>query len=257
METKLGSYIVRKLITTFVSTFMFSILLAFLSFHDRSETSYNQGNAFIGWFLIFFIYSGAIILIYGNLVSVAVDYLQRKWFKHKDWLYVFILGVFGLVNGVFFQEATFALFGMLAAILYALIDKRIYKRRLENKSIKMFLLMPIASLILSWGYFQLMSPPRPPFTIEDAVEIATSSAGTALENFPKEKGKLEIVIDGYQVTRETEIEEIKKESYLVSFKEEWKKGTETGYWTLSYKIGRNSFTANRETGQMPPYYMNN
>jgi hypothetical protein len=257
METGLGSYIVRKLITTFVSTFMFSILLAFLSFHDSTVTSYNQGNAFIGWFLIFFMYSGAIILIYGNLVSVGVDYLQRKWFKHQDWLYVFILGVFGLVNGVFFQEKMFALFGMFAAVLYALIDKRLYKRKLENKSIKMFLLIPIVSLVLFWGYFQYMSPPMPPFTMEDAVESATSGVGTALENFPKEIGTQEIIIDGYQVIRKTKVEEIEKEYYLVSFTEEWKKGTATGYWTQSYKIGRNSFTSNSRTGKIPPYYMNN
>jgi hypothetical protein len=257
MESGIGSYIGRKLMTTFVSTFIFSFLLAFLSFHDSSGATSNQGNAFIGWFLIFFMYIGAIILIYGNLVSVGVEYLQRKWFKNQDWLYVFILGVFGLSNGLFFQDVTFALFGMFAAILYAIIDKRLYKRKVENKGSKMFFLLPIASLILAWGYFQFMSPPMPPFTMEDAVEMATSGAGTALEDFPKEKGKLEIVIDGYQVTRETEIEEIKKEYYLVSFKEEWKKGTETGYWTLSYKVDRNSLTANRKTGQMPPYYMNN
>jgi hypothetical protein len=92
MESGMGSYIGRKLMTTFVSTFVFSILLAFLSFHDSSGAAYNQGHALLGWFLIFFIYSGAIILIYGNLVSVGVDYIQRKWFKHQDWLYVLILG---------------------------------------------------------------------------------------------------------------------------------------------------------------------
>ncbi|MDF2855836.1 MAG: hypothetical protein K0Q87_1687, partial [Neobacillus sp.] len=45
MESGMGSNIGRKLMTTFVSTFVFSILLAFLSFHDSSGAAYNQGHA--------------------------------------------------------------------------------------------------------------------------------------------------------------------------------------------------------------------
>ena len=63
MATGIGRYLENE-ISTFVSTFIFSILLAFLSFHGSSVTSYNLGNEFIGWFLIFFMYIGAIILIY-------------------------------------------------------------------------------------------------------------------------------------------------------------------------------------------------
>src|SRR5690606_16348941 len=107
---------------------------------------------------------GVIILIYGNLVSIGVEYLQTKWFKNLDWLYVMILGVFGLANGIFFQERTFAIFGMFAAILYALIDKWLVKRKTNSKSMKLFFLLPIASLLICWGYFQLTSPPTPPFT---------------------------------------------------------------------------------------------
>jgi hypothetical protein len=93
-------------------------------------------------------YIGVIILIYGNLVSIVIEYLQRKWFQQYDWLYVLILGVFGLANGLFFQQGTLAFFGMLAAILYAIIDKWLYKRKPASKKIKMLFLNPVASLLI-------------------------------------------------------------------------------------------------------------
>ena len=103
MQTGIASLIVRKLITTFVATTICSAPFGFFNIIGGSEVTYNQGNQFIGWFFIFSMYIGAIILIYGNLVSIGIEYLQRKWFPRQDWLYVIILGVFGLANGIFFQ----------------------------------------------------------------------------------------------------------------------------------------------------------
>ncbi|WP_240375656.1 hypothetical protein [Bacillus piscicola] len=257
MKPRVRSLILRKLITTFVTTTIFSMLLVFVSMIDGFEFVYNQGNQFIGWFFIYEIYIGAIILIYGNLVSIVIEYLQRKWFRQRDWLYVLILGVFGLANGLFFQERTLALFGMLAATLYAIIDKWLYKRNTKGKSMKMFIILPIASLLLCWGYFHFTSPTMPPFTKEDAVHFATSGEGTVIENFPEDIGKWEGMIEGYQVTRETNVEEIGEEIYIVTFIEHWKKGHDMGTWELSYKIERGSLTANGEQGNIPPYYKGN
>lgn len=245
MQTGIGSLIVRKLITTFVATTIFSVLLSFYNIKDSSEIVYNQGNQFIGGFLIYLIYTGVIILSYGNLVSIGVAYLQRKWFSQHDWLYVLILGVFGFVLYIP---------GMLAAILYAMIDKWLYKKNTKSQSVKMFFLIPIASVLISWGYFQFSSPPMAPFTKEEAVKFATSGEGTATEHFPKEIGKWKGMIDGYQVKRETNAKEFGKEIYIVTFTENWRKGSEKGSWTLSYKVERGSLGANGEKGNMPPYY---
>jgi hypothetical protein len=254
---ELGSLIIRKLITTFVSTISFSVLLGFFSLKGSSEVVYNQGEQFIGWFIISTMYIGLIILIYGNLVSILIEFLQSKWFQHHDWLYVLILGVFGLANGIFFQEETLAVYGMLAATLYAIIDKWLYKRNAQNKSIKMFFLLPIASILLCWGYFHFTSPSMPPFTKEDAVKHATSGEGTPIENFPKDIGKWEGTINGYQVQRETNAKEIGKEIYIVTFKGNWENGDEKGNWSLSYKIERGTLTASGEEGNIPPYYEGN
>jgi hypothetical protein len=254
---ELGSLIKRKLITTFVATTIFSVLLVFLSLTGSSEVIYNQGEQFIGWFFIYTMYIGLIILIYGNLVSIVIEILQRKWFQRHDWLYVLILGVFGLVNGIFFQEETLAVYGMIAAILYAIIDKWLYKRNAKSKSIKLFFLFPIASILLCWGYFHFTSPSMPPFTKKDAVKHATSGEGTPIENFPKGIGKWEGTINGYQVQRETNAKEIGKEIYIVTFKEKWAKGNQKGTWSLSYKIERGTLIANGEEGEIPPYYKEN
>ncbi|MGM9986257.1 MAG: hypothetical protein ACI35O_03410 [Bacillaceae bacterium] len=255
MKKEIEQLIIRKSATTFFTTTIFSLLLGFLiSSHDRSEFVYNQGNQFFGWFFIFFVYSGAIILLYGNTVSIVIEYLQRKWFQRYDWLYVLILGIFGLASGIFFQERTLALYGMLTAVLFAIIDKWLYRRQTASKGVKMFFIIPIVTILLSWGYLQLISPPMPPFTKEDAVEFATSGNGTTMDHFPKELGKSEIMIKGYQITRETSVKEIKKEVYVVTFTENWKKGNEEGFWSLSYTVERGSLTANGQNGNPPPYY---
>jgi hypothetical protein len=248
METGIGSFIIRKLVTTFVAATIFSVLLSLFSLKGSSEIVYNQGNHFIGWFFIYLMYIGVIILFYGNLVSIGIEYLQRKWFQRLDWLYVLILGVFGLANGIIFQERILAFYGMLAAILYALIDKWLYKRNINSKSVKMFFLIPIASFLICWGYFQFTSPPMPPFTKEDAVEFATSGEGTPEEHFPKEIGKWEGTIDGYQVKRETNAKEIGEEIYIVTFTENWRKGTVKSSWVLSYKVERGGSSVYGEKG---------
>ena len=66
---------------------------------------------------------------------------------------------------------------MLVAILYGVIDKWLYKRQSKGKSLKMFVLMPIAFIFLSWLFLQWISPPQPPFTKEDAITTTTDEMG--------------------------------------------------------------------------------
>ncbi|WHY66838.1 hypothetical protein [Neobacillus sp. SuZ13] len=258
METGIGNFMKRKLIATSVSTIVTTGLLLFFSIQANPEDVYNQGNQFIGWFLFFLIYIGVIVLIYGNLVSIGVEYIQRKWFRQHDWLYVLIVGAFGSVIGVVLKEKTLAFYGMFAAILYAVIDKWLYKWASKNKRVKMLFLFPLAFLFIAWGYLQFISPPMPPFTKEKAVEFATDgSEGTTIEKFPKKIGKWEGTIDGYQVKRETNVQEKEDEVYMVTFTENWSKGSVKGYWILSYQVERGSSSASAEKGTMPPYYENN
>ncbi|MBS4204411.1 hypothetical protein [Lederbergia citrea] len=249
---QIGNLITRKILTTFITTTIFSFMLSFLYLKSGSDVDYNKGNQFISWFFVYFMFIGVIVLVYGNLVSIGIEYLQGKLFKKHDWLYVLILGIFGLANGIIFQETTLAYYGMLAAMVYGIIDKWLYKR--QNKSVKMFYLIPIASVFLLWMFLQMTSPPMPPFTKEDAVQSATAGEGTTIDYFPKTIGKWEGVVDGYHVVRETNAKQIGKEIYLVTFTENWSKGTKIGSWTQSYKVERNGLTADAIDFDMPPYY---
>ncbi|OCA92602.1 hypothetical protein [Pseudobacillus wudalianchiensis] len=256
MQNKLGSIFLRKLITTFVATLITSIFITFFTLKDSdSEITYNLGNEFLGWSSVFIMYVGGIILIYGSIVSIGIEYLQRKWFKKHDWLYVLLHGIFGLANGLLFQYWILALHGMLAALLYACVDRWLYKRASKNKkSIKMFFLAPLLIYGVCWGYFYLISPPLPPFTKEDAIQSATEGEGTITDGFPKKEGKWAGIINGYQVEKETSVKETKKERYLVTLKEKWSKGNKKGDWTFSYQVDRSTLSLYKEEGEMPPYY---
>ncbi len=247
------------MITTIVTTIVFSLLFVFnLSIVevdvDGVETTYNIRNQFFGWFIFLSMYVGVIILIYGNIVSIIIEKIQTKWFPNHNWLYILILGIFGLVSGFIFQTGLFALLGMLAAILYGIIDKWLSNRMSKNKSVKLFLIIPIDSVFLCWGVLTLISPPMPPFTKEDAIEFATSGERAELIHFPNKIGKWEGNIAGYQVIRETSVNGIGKEKYIVTFTESWSKGNAKGTRILAYKVKRGSLTMNQYEGTNPPYY---
>ncbi|MFJ7977170.1 hypothetical protein JNUCC23_03585 [Peribacillus sp. JNUCC 23] len=250
------SLIKRKLTATFVTTMIPSMILAYLYMADsvKSEYPYGLGGSFLGWLSIYSMYIGIIVLIYGNLVSVGLEYLQKKWFVKHIWLYVLLHGFFGLANGWLFQESTLALSGMIVALFYALIDRWLFVRAKVQKSFKMFFLVPFVICGLLWGYFQIMSEPLPPFTVEDAVEFVTDGDGTVTDNFPKNVGKWEGQIDGYYVEKETAAKEIGKEKYLITFTERWNKGKVKGFSSFSYEVERGSLTASSSEGEEPPYY---
>ncbi|MFF2856556.1 hypothetical protein [Peribacillus sp. NPDC058002] len=217
-------------------------------------TPYNLGGEFLGWLSIYSMYVGAIVLIYGNLVSVGIEYLQKKWFIKHTWLYVLFHGFFGLSNGLFFQETTLALAGMVVALFYAFIDRWLYVRAKVQLSTKMFFLFPVLACGLLSGYFQIISEPLPPFSMEEAVEFATAGNGTVTDVFPENVGKWDGMIDGYHVERETSAKEIGKEKYIITFTERWDKGKEKGSWFFSYEVERGTLSANGGEGGDPPYY---
>jgi len=251
MENNSEGLLLRKLSATFVTTLFLSALLIVIHFMNGFESVYHRGNQFMGWFTVYTLYIGIIILTYGNAVAIATEYLQRKWFRQHDWLYVLILGFFGLANGIIFQDGMAALYGMPAAIIYGVFDKWLERRKRKKKSVKPFCIIPIACLGISWGYLEVTSPPVPPFTKEDAVNFATSGEGSVTDDFPDNIGQWKGTVEGYHITKETDAEEIGDETYIVTFTEYWKKGRESGTWTASYEVDRQSMTAVSIEGKRP------
>ncbi|MCF3944804.1 hypothetical protein [Oceanobacillus alkalisoli] len=241
-------FIYRKLTTTFVTTAFLSTFFALFTFNIGFEAEYNQGNQFLGWLYVYMLYIGLIILLYGNMVSMAIEYLQGKWFQQHDWLYVTLHGLFGLANGILFQSLLAAVYGMAAAFSYGIIDKWLHARSKEAKKMKVVFFIPVAAIVLCWGYLQIISPPMPPFTAEDAILEATSGEDSITEGFPRYVGQREEKIEDYRVIKETNVEKVGKETYLVTFTEAWKKGDEKDVGEFAYKVDRNSITAHSLQG---------
>ena len=174
----------RKLFATFITTIITSWVMSLIYLIDDRDILYHKGNEVMGWFWVFFMYIGVIVLVYGNAVSFLMEYLQRKWFPATDWIYVSIVSISGLAIGLIFPGWQIILGGMGAALLYAYIDKYGYRWS------KRFLLFTILLLCISWGYLEWISPSVPPFTKEEAIASAAPE-----EHFPKKIGEWEGTID--------------------------------------------------------------
>ncbi|RRN68120.1 hypothetical protein EI200_20685 [Peribacillus simplex] len=74
------SLVKRKITVSYVTTMVTSIFLAYLYMDDgiKAGTPFNLGGEFLGWLSIYSMYVGAIVLIYGNLISVGIKYLQKN-----------------------------------------------------------------------------------------------------------------------------------------------------------------------------------
>ncbi|PLR74901.1 hypothetical protein [Bacillus sp. UMB0728] len=157
---RLRKLIQRKLTASFAVSAAVSILCAFFTVYD-TESAPGLGTAFLSWLLFFMLYAGTIIFLYGNLVSFLLETLQKRVaILRKDWFYIFLHGLFGLANGLLFQNTIAALWGTGAALLYALLDRRLFKK--EGSTL--FIVLPLLCAGLLWGYFLLASDPLPPFT---------------------------------------------------------------------------------------------
>ncbi|WP_139343291.1 hypothetical protein [Virgibacillus siamensis] len=243
----------RKIVTTFFVVMFVSLILACLNILGGTP-KYSLGNYLIGWSLFYMVYVGPIVLIYGNLVSVFLEYWQRSWTRPRDLLYILLHGVLGLANGLLFASLAAALYGAVAALFYAVIDRWLFSRKRKGKRNRLYLmLIPFIVYGVLWGILQWASSSPPPFTAADAVEYATSGKGTAIEQFPDTVGKWEDSISGYHVVRETSVEKIDDEEYIVKFKETWEKGGETGSRLYTYEVDRQSITAREIKEEKPPY----
>lgn len=254
MISKMERILLEKIITSILSTALFSLALGFIIiFNNHTDFSYNTGNQIIGSAFVAAIYAGPIIFTYGNLASLGIDYFKNK-LTFSNGLSILLHTFFGLVGGLFFMEWGFALYGAIAACLYALINQLIKRKINQHKLLLRLLTATVFLYLLSWGIFEAISPPLPPFTLEDAVEFATSGEGTVTDDFPEKIGSWQEEISGYNVEKELKAEEIGKEKYIVHFIERWEKGKEQGYWRLSYEVDRDAMTLSEHKGENPPYW---
>lgn len=245
--------VARKLKTTFVSALTVATVFSIFASIDQVVDTYVPAQDFIFMVTFFFLWVGFIILVYGNLISLLIGWLQRKFFPTQDWLYVALLGMFGSAFGCLFQSIYLIALGLFGAVLYGILDKWFLKRQVANKRSYGMVLAPLALFFFGWGFIFLIATPLPPFTAAEAVEYATSGNGTTLDDFPNEAGIWEGEIAGFQVTRETAVTEMAEGLYLVSFIEHWKNEHTDGVAEMSYMVERGSSTFYSDNGETPPY----
>lgn len=162
-------------------------------------------------------------------------------------------GIFGMVIGLLFPYGLLIVYGMAIALGYGVIDWWLRVRPLRPAGMLIVVLFPVLLFGVSWGTLEYLSPPMPPFTIEEAVAFAADGEGTSISVFPDEIGRWQGVIDGYQVVRETSAQAISKNEYIVTFSESWTKEAEMSSRYLSYHVERSGMTMYKTEGEDPPY----
>jgi hypothetical protein len=225
----------RKMMASIVTTIILAMILASISLKDNADGTSDYGEAFLFAAMLYGMYGGVIILVYGSLVSALIEFVMNRWFKINTLLYILLHGVFGLIM---LEVPILAVFGVGSALLYACIDRWILHLIKKEKPIMMLMLTPIALFMMTWSVLSFITPDRSPFTAEDAVEFVTSGKGTIINKFPKEEG----IITVGNATRETSVEENGDEVYIVTFTETWMHEDAGGPWSISYKVERGSST---------------
>ncbi|WP_138754937.1 hypothetical protein [Paenibacillus sinopodophylli] len=250
---------IRKLLTTFVVTTSTSILF---SLSDLPRSDYSIASHLV-WNDIFYniyfynMYIGAIIFIYGNAVSLAIEWARCKWFSRQVWLGIGLHAFWGMGLGVVIKSWIFLLIGMLIALAYGVLDWWLEARMLKQKRVAFILLLPVVLYAVAWAALYEKAPSDPSFTMEEAVAFVVQGGGTDIQVFPDHIGIWHGTIDSYRVVRETSAGPLDENRYIVTFSETWRKGKIINSRHFSYQVERDSMTFYSSEGDSPPYDRHN
>lgn len=120
--------IARKLKATVLAVFLYAMAWSSWDIYTDTTILYRWGEHFTGMTMFYFFYIGCFVLTYGNLLSLIVEFCQRKWFAQADWLYVLLLSIGGSAIGLLFPAKSFIIAGMGTAAFYGIFDKWLLKK---------------------------------------------------------------------------------------------------------------------------------
>ncbi|WP_090677457.1 hypothetical protein [Paenibacillus tianmuensis] len=250
--------LVRKLAAAYFTSWAIVLWVSFPSI-ALGGSNWNAAENYLSLALIIASYAVPAIFLYGVLVSSLLEALSVK-LKVKGPSEALVSGLlhatFGLCFGFVLQSSLFGIMGGGAAILFFSFDRILIRAIpiLKRKTRVIAFITPVLLFVLIVGAINATSPSKPPFTAKDAVQFATSGRGTTIDRFPKEEGVVKLQIDGYDVERETKVEETaEKEIYKLVFTEHWRKGEESGQYQMIYEVSRGSMGVQRGNGAEPPY----
>ncbi|KHE71929.1 hypothetical protein [Halobacillus sp. BBL2006] len=206
----------RKIIASYISSTIPAILFAILLVDYEG---YNQGDAFAGWTYTCFLFIGAIVLIYGSLISTGLEYIHCKRIYIPNYIYVFLHGVFGVLGTFFFTISPYLICaGFFIAAFYGIADR--YIHNLKEKNRELLFLMSVPLILFGGGliYFGVASIPEPPFTKEDALESVRDENEAYASFLPEEGVTREKRIGELHIKKKTEIKDLGGEVYVITFK---------------------------------------
>ena len=188
MQDKIEKRLIRKLTASYVATMLITMVIAgrFVEESVVAGNSYDLGNDFAGWCSLIVLYAGVIIFLYGNAVSFGVEWALHKWARPRAWLYIALHSILGAMPGLWMKGLWLALYGFIAALVFAAADLWVKARMARRKGIKAFWLVPLLTFGALWAVLQAASatlPPPSPFTKEDAVAFATKGKGAVTDVF--------------------------------------------------------------------------
>ncbi|MGG1658451.1 hypothetical protein [Brevibacillus sp. NRS-1366] len=257
-QSNVRQMLVRKLAVAYFTSWAIVLWVSFPNI-ALGGANWNAAENYMSWAFLIALYAVPAVFLYGILVSSLLEATSVK-LKVKGPAEAMVSGLlhvaFGLCFGIVLQSSLFGIMGGGAAILFFSFDRIIVRAilTLKMKTRVISFIAPVLLFVLIAGAIYATAPPKPPFTAKDAVQFATSGSGTTIDRFPKEEGVVKLQIEGYDVERETKVEETaEKETYNVVFTERWSKREESGLYQMIYEVSRGSMGAKGGNGEDPPY----
>ncbi|MBD2846369.1 hypothetical protein IDH44_14285 [Paenibacillus sp. IB182496] len=159
MVSDLGTALMlRKLTAIYFATATIALVLTATSEGGSlyAASASESASTLLSAATVYGMYAGAILFLYGTPVSLALDAATWRLKRRRpampdgaadrygrDALYIALHGVLGALPGWTFGSQWFALYGMLAAVLYGLAERWTRRRLARGRGIKCIWLTPV------------------------------------------------------------------------------------------------------------------
>ncbi|MCR2805177.1 hypothetical protein [Paenibacillus soyae] len=255
--------LLRKALSAYLTSFAIVIYYSLLLTGADHPDMFPRFGELMQWISFISLYVFPIVLLYGSLVSMAMDFVTRRWVRNGSTarMLASCAGhmLFGALFALPFGSTGFILSCAAGALLFFGADRlleTVFARGWRKPAITIAIAVPIAA-IAGLGFFSSLGDgpgEQAPFTEADAVAFATDGQGTVTDVFPKQAGSAQTVLSGYTVTRETSVVTTGREKYEVTFREQWNKdGQDEGSRWFTYVVTRRGMASKGSGGDAPPY----
>ncbi|GKU77627.1 hypothetical protein [Paenibacillus sp. L3-i20] len=249
----------RKVLSTYIAAFALVVGIPLISMLPVFGEVY-QIDKFLSWISISGLVAFPVILIYGSLISVALEFGLPKLMT-KRWPLIITQGighvVFGALFALLIDVNWFIYVTAATSFVYFLIDQLLIRIETNRHRKKVWLALVISPIVITIVTAALLPPPAPPaallpFTKVNALAYVTAEDRPG-DGYPNYVGETIIEIDGYSVTRVTRVSELGEEKYEVLFIERWNKGESDGERWFSYVVSRYGLEAKGSGGDTAPF----